>query len=264
MTRSLTLKKGHLDYYQRLVLQAQTEIAETSYAQGKFDEAADFFARLLKQETSDLNQVQIQFKLIRSLAGANRQAEAIAQAKAFLERHAGVAEEPEARFILINCLQQIGRKQEALQQVLRLLRTEQDVATKFPDRWRYWQQRTGNEIGNQLYLEFDYFNALEVYANLAALNFDPRWQLPLFYQIGLVYERLHQPQKAVEFYQHIIARQKELASDTPPGVKTVVDMAIWRNDFLNWNTQAERYSQTNALNVSPAPAKPRASLSAKR
>jgi tetratricopeptide (TPR) repeat protein len=253
MTSALTLKQGHIDYYQRLVLLAQTEIAETSYAAGKFDEAADFFTRLLKQETPDLNKVQIEYKLVRCLAGGNRHSEAIAQASTFLEHNAGVAEEPEVRFILVNNLKQTGQKQDALKQTLALLRTEQEVAAKYPERWLYWQQRTGNEVGNQLYQEADYLNALEIYTSLASINKDPRWQLPVLYQIGLVYERLQQPQKAVETYQRIIAHQKELASDTPSGVKTVVDMAIWRNDFLNWNTQAERYSQTNALIVTPPP-----------
>jgi tetratricopeptide (TPR) repeat protein len=264
MTTSLTLKKGHLEYYQRLVLLAQTEIAETSYANGKFSEAADFFTRLLKQEAPELNQVQIRYKLIRSLAGANQKNEAIAQARAFLERHAGVVEEPEVRFVLIDCLKQTGQKQEALKQVLLLMGAEKELAAKFPDRWLYWQQRAGNEIGNQLYQEADYMNALEIYTSLAGVNKDPRWELPVLYQIGLVYERLQQPQKAVETYQRIITRQKELASDAPSGVKTVLDMAIWRHDFINWNTQAERYSQTNALNVTPKPLYPRPTLSARQ
>jgi tetratricopeptide (TPR) repeat protein len=253
MTTALTLKNGHLDYYQRLVLLAQTEIAETSYAAGKFDEAAEFFSRLLKLESGDLNNGQIEYKLVLSLSGANRNSEAISKANTFLEHHIGVPEEPEVRFVLVNCLKQTGQKQEALKQTLVLLRAEQEVAAKNPERWLYWQQRAGNEIGNQLYQEADYINALEIYSSLAVINKDPRWQLPVLYQIGLVYERLQQPQKAVETYRRIIARQKELASDTPSGIKTVVDMAVWRNDFLNWNSQAERYSQTNALIITPPP-----------
>src|SRR5207248_11256333 len=41
MTSALTLKRGEVDYYQRLVLQAQAEIAETAYLQGKYEEATE-------------------------------------------------------------------------------------------------------------------------------------------------------------------------------------------------------------------------------
>ena len=42
MTGSLKLKFGSLEYYQRLVLQAQTEIADTYYLQGKYLDADGF------------------------------------------------------------------------------------------------------------------------------------------------------------------------------------------------------------------------------
>ncbi len=50
MSTALKLKLDNMDYYKKLVLQAQTEIADTYYLEGKFDEAADFFSRILKTE----------------------------------------------------------------------------------------------------------------------------------------------------------------------------------------------------------------------
>src|SRR5438067_2367927 len=55
MTSALTLKRGSVDHYQRLVLQAQAEIAETAYLQGKYEEATEFFTRVLKLGSADLN-----------------------------------------------------------------------------------------------------------------------------------------------------------------------------------------------------------------
>src|SRR5437867_8619293 len=104
-----------------------------------------------------------------------------------------------------------------------------------------------------MYNEGDYMNALEIYSVLAALNQKPGWQLPVWYQTGLVYEKLHQPQKAIETYARIVARQKDLASEASPGLKTVLDMAQWRHDFLNWQAQAERASLTNAPLRAAAP-----------
>ena len=254
MTSALTLKEGGLDYYQRLVLHAQTEIAETYYLQGKNAEAVEYLSRLLKLDSADLNKTQIHYKLVRSLAAQDNHAEAIAQARDFLLRYPASTAEPEVRFLLAKTLKNSGQNRDALQQVLQLLQSQYSSAKESPDQWAYWQQRAGNEIANQMYNEGDYMNALEIYLVLASLNQRPAWQLPVSYQIGLVYEKLRQPQKAVETYARILARQKELANETSPGLKTVLDMAQWRHDFLNWQAQAERANLTNAPARASAPA----------
>src|SRR5436190_23521499 len=46
MNHALALKLTELEYYQRLVLKAKTEIAETYYIQGKYADAADYYLRL--------------------------------------------------------------------------------------------------------------------------------------------------------------------------------------------------------------------------
>ena len=73
MNSALGLQIEQFDYYQRLVLQAQTEIADTYYIQGKFTEAADFFGRILKQNSGELNRPQIHFKFVRCLSSLGRQ-----------------------------------------------------------------------------------------------------------------------------------------------------------------------------------------------
>jgi hypothetical protein len=83
---------------------------------------------------------------------------------------------------------------------------------------------------------------------LAELDPSPGWQMPVWYQIGIVYERLDQPPKAIDFYARIIRREKELAATASPGTKTVVEMAKWRANFLGWQTQA---GATAAENRSP-------------
>jgi tetratricopeptide (TPR) repeat protein len=269
MTSVLTLKTGEMEYYHRLVLHAQTEIAETHYRQGKYQEAAPFFSRLLKLAAVELNKPAIQLKLVRCLAALTRLPEAVAQAEDFLSRYSAAPEEPEVRFVLATALRRLGQKQPALEQVFTLLRSPKGVLShegqesgfKSPEssrtrEWMYWQQRAGNEIGNRLYEESDYVNALEVYTVLASLNSSPGWKVPAWYQIGLVYERLGQPQKALEVYGRII-REKELASDASPGLKTVVDMAKWRSDFLNWVDRAPVRASTRAKSE-PSPVGPSA------
>jgi tetratricopeptide (TPR) repeat protein len=240
MTTSLRLKLDRLDYYQRLVLQAQTEIADTYYLQGKFGEAAEFLGRLLKLDSPLLNKSQIIYKLVRSLSCMNRHPEVVAQAEFFITKYPDAPEIAEVRFLYADSLKKLGRTRDALRQVLVLLQTQQTTATNQPGNWIYWQQRTGNEIANQLYKEGDYVNALEIYLHLAELNATPAWQIPVWYQMGLVYERLMQPQKATEIYDRILARQKELDSGhRTPSLDAVLDMARWRKEQLKWQMKTE-------------------------
>jgi tetratricopeptide (TPR) repeat protein len=252
MNSALSLKLDQFDYYKRLVLQAQTEIADTYYLQGKFTEAEELFRRVLKQDSPELNRAQIEFKLIRSLAGLGRHGEVVAQCDKYFEQHATAPEVPELRFICANSLKQLQRFGEAMAQVLKLLESQQASAQTNPENWIYWQQRAGNEIANQLYLEGDYLNALEIYKQLASLDSSMAWQLPVQYQMGLIYERMRQPQKASEMFAAILSREREaLAAGDNPTLKAVIDMARWRKDHLHWQDRAEVAVQ--ALHLSPPP-----------
>lgn len=240
MTTALNLRLDRLEYYQRIVLQAQSEIADTYYLQGRFEEAADYFKRLLKLESPELNRAFVQFKLIRSLAALGRHEETAAQAAAYIGSHGQTPELAEVRFLLASALKQLGRNRDALREVLVLLDAQQQNAGKNPEHWIYWQQRAGNEIANQLYREGDYLSALEIYLHLATLNRSPAWQLPVWYQIGLVYERLRQPRKAAETYASIVERQKSLTDqEATPSLVALIDMARWRQDHLAWMEKAE-------------------------
>ena len=59
MTSSLNLNLERLENYERLVLHAQSEIGETHFSLGRFEEAADCYRRLLKRPSPQLNQEQI-------------------------------------------------------------------------------------------------------------------------------------------------------------------------------------------------------------
>jgi tetratricopeptide (TPR) repeat protein len=126
-----------------------------------------------------------------------------------------------------------------LRQVLIFLREQKDKTKDHPEVWAYWQQRVGNEIGNQLYKEGDYVNALEVYLDLAQIDPAPAWRLPVDYQVGITYERLLQPQKAVETYNEILTHETALCTNATPGLKGMLDMARWRIGFLAWQDKAE-------------------------
>lgn len=237
MTSALVLKNDSLEYYQRLVLQAQTEIAETHFLLGKYEESADCYQRLLRLEAPALNKSQIQYKLIRSFAQLNRQSDIISVALDFLEHYYNENEVPEVRFTLANAYKEIGKNQESLQQVLLLLKAQH--SSGHLETLAYWQQRAGNEIANRLYQERDYARALEIYVNLSHLSDNADWLIPVWYQIGLVYERLEQPALATEYYNRILDREKELGAKASPGMKAIFDMGRWRRDFSAWQAKVE-------------------------
>lgn len=251
MNHALSLKLTELEYYQGLVLKAKTEIAETYYLQGKYADAADYFLRLLKAEEKGLDRTTCQFKLIRSLSAQGDKERVILQAQSFAQLYPNSLDLPEVRYLLADALKKVGRNRESMQQVLALLEAQQKQAEKHPEIWAYWQQKTGNEIANELYKEGDYMSALEIYMGLAKINNAASWQTPVWYQIGLVYEHLKQPAKADEMYDQILKRTQDIRTNTPtPGLLALLDMAQWRRGYLKWNESAE--VATKKLNI-PAP-----------
>ncbi len=244
MTTALALKNDQLEYYQLLVSEAQSDIAETHYLAGKYTEAADFYARLLKHENSGLNRPLTQFRLMRSLYSVERYDQAAVQARDFLTRYPDAPEQPEVRFLLALSLKHLGRNSDSLQEVLTLLREQKARTQEQPEVWTYWQQRTGNEIANQLYREGDYLRALDVYLNLADLDTTPAWKVPVDYQIGLTYERLLQPENAMQTYARILSREPEVGTNMTPVLKAVFDMTRWRTNFIHWQNRAESFQHS--------------------
>jgi tetratricopeptide (TPR) repeat protein len=259
MSTALRLKLDNMDYYKKLVLQAQIEIADTYYLEGHFNESSDFFARLLKNPSPDLDEEQIHYKLIRSLSSLTNSVDTVARAEVFLNIYTNSLDVPEVRFLLADSLKHLGRNQESLKQVLLLLQTERVNVEKDPELWAYWQRRAGNEIAGQLYKEGDYLDALAIDLNLADLDKSPAWQFPVWYQTGLIYEQLEQWQKARDIYQRIIDRRAELAdADASPSLISLSDMAKWRKDYIAWQEKAKianlSYERSGAGSIPPAAA----------
>jgi tetratricopeptide (TPR) repeat protein len=246
MTSALSLKNDQFAYYQRLVLQTQIEIAETHYLMGQFNDAADFYSRLLASPDPALPRPQMQFRLIRSLAITSHNEQAASQAEDFLSRYPDADDAPEVRYYFAEALKALGRNNEALQQVLLCLREQKIKTKKHPEVWAYWQQRVGNEIGNQLYREGDYVKALEIFINLTKLDSSPNWQIPIYYQMAATYEELLQPQKAVETYGAILARESEIGTNMTPNLQVIFDMARWRQNFVKWQGSAKLAEQSFA------------------
>ncbi len=232
LSSAVQLKLEEISYYQRLVLQAKAEIADTLVIQGKVDEAAETYSRLLALGSDQLNRPLIHSKLVRCYFQLGKKTEAVTEGEQFLLKYPDAVEMPEVRFMVAEVYKLTNRNGEATKHTLKLLQSQQAVGAN-QGLWAYWQQRTGNDIANQLYKDGDYMNALSVYGSISQLGTNVAWQLPAMYQMGLIYERLSQTQKASEIYAKIIGQQK----GTVPGdnaVASVVEMARWRSDYLKW------------------------------
>jgi tetratricopeptide (TPR) repeat protein len=256
LTAALRLKADQLEHYQRLVLQAQTEIADTYYLQGQFGSAAEFFSRLLKLQSPALNRQRILYKLLRSQDFEKRDPEVISNGEAFLAQFPQAVERVEVQYLMAGALKRLGRNNEAAQHVFQLLQATQKNAAAQPSDWVYWQKRAGNDIANRMYEEGDYANALAIYSRLAQLDAAPAWKWQVRYQMGLIYERLAQSDKAYEAYDQILTAAKEHSTTDglAPGLQMVMDMARWRKDFLAWQTRAEQAN--GQLRIQPAQAGP--------
>ncbi len=242
MSSAISIAESSLPRYQSLVLLAQTEIADTYYLQGKHSAAVEFFRKVLKLEHPEVNEALIRYKLVKSLAALERHSDVIAESELFVSRCAKANELAEVRFLLSESFRKVGRIRDALVQTLELLKAGQAAAAKDPETWAYWQQRTGNDLANQLYREGDYASALQVYDTLARLQDAPAWQLPAWYQMGLVYERLGHVEKAVETYRKILGRQSEVTNATA-GLTLVFEMSKWRSENIAWANNTEKESR---------------------
>ena len=253
MAASLSIKNDQIGYYQKLVLQTQVEIAETHYKMGHYVDAADFYARLLTNPDPGLNRPQMEFRLIRSQTIIGHNSEAASQAQDFISRYPDAEEVPEVRYYWAQALKALGRDDEALEQVILCLKQQKTKSGDDPAVWLYWQQRVGNELANQLYHQGDYVHALEIYVDLAQLDSSATWQVPVYYQMGLTYEKLSQPEMATNTYNKILACEATVGTNATPGLQAVFDMAQWRINFLTWQQNAQNVD--HSLTASTAAAK---------
>ncbi|HUI06977.1 MAG TPA: tetratricopeptide repeat protein [Verrucomicrobiae bacterium] len=231
MTTILNLKLDTAGDYQKMVLDAQTEIANTYYGESKYAEAEELFVRLLKLSVAKLNRPEIELKLLRCASQLKQYPDVVTRAQGYLGRY---GDDPEARFLLAEALQQLGRKPEAINQVLRLLESSASGE---------WKCRAGNQFANQLYAQRDYAGARLVYEALAQAETSANWQIPVLYQLGLTYERLGQTEQATAAYARVLDRRKELGQTPDLELKTVLDMASWRKNYLAWQTEAVQANQ---------------------
>lgn len=225
---TLKLDSEHMDENQQLARTAQFEIAETHMRNGNYAEAGKYFSRLSLLDLAPEDRARAQFKA----------AEALFQAKEFqksanilttLINTPGVFEdEPEARYRLSLCMQQLGRDDDAISAAMELF-NPQRITAQNREVWIYWQRRAGNYLANSFFEKDRLDYARRLYSELASISKDPQWRVPALYQAGLSAEKLGQPTEARNDYETVIR-----LSEGNESLSEIAAMATWRRDHLDW------------------------------
>ncbi len=227
---------------QKLALRAQFEIAETHFAKGDYAEAKRFFTRLLTLEMTPDDHELVEFRLAATVALLGDPGESVALARKFLTDHPASSRLSEARYLLAQSLQKLGRGDEAAREMLDLLKAEQPKGAETSPEWQRWKMKTGTELAGALYEKGEIMNALKVYQHLAELDTRPEWRWPIVYQIGLCFERLRLTQRALEAFAYLIDGEVPPTSDkgNAADLSSIREMAKWKMDYLRWAADADR------------------------
>jgi tetratricopeptide (TPR) repeat protein len=246
LNTALKINERGIDTYRDLSQRAQMEIAETYLLTGEYKQAAKFFQLLARGELSAEQRAKVGFKALHCHYLLDDSAAAVVAAEKFLTEYSNDSSVPEVRFIQASALRSLGRKKEAFDAVLALLRVEKEKRESNPDRWAYWQKKTGNEFANGFYQQGDFISALTIYQTLAKLGEEPEWQWPVIYQMGLTFERLRLVSRAGEAYKYIIDQSKKIetgGTKLPESLANLLQMAQWRGEQLAWHYTAESQLQ---------------------
>ena len=242
LNTALKINERGVASYRELSQRAQMEIADTYLLTGDYKQASKFYQLLARSDLTGEPRARVQFKAIHCQFLLDDSAGAIVSADRFLTEFPEDASVPECRFIQASALRSVGRKKEAFDAVLALLRAEKVRREKAPDRWAYWQKKAGNEFANEFYKQGDFLSALTIYQTLAKLGEEPEWQWPVIYQMGLCFERLRLVSRAAEAYKYIIDQAKKAESATAPladQLASLLQMAQWRGEQLAWQYTTE-------------------------
>lgn len=236
LNSTLRVSDEDLPEYRRLATKARLEIAETYALQGNLTEAEKYFARLqlLELDPADRERVllrgaQMQFTLRQWLAAEKALA-------AFIAASPESPNLAEVRYMRAKALDELGRKQEAIDEVVALLQMPVVGNEETLRSTAYWKRRCANELANRFYEQGDFLGALGIYQALARASVDPSWRWPAVYQIGLCFERMEMPQRAAEAYDAILAPDAAPAPGArlPDALASLQEMARWRRSHLTW------------------------------
>jgi len=245
-----------------LARQAMMQIGNTHFEAGQFEEAARIYSRLKLLDLSPKDQAFVLFRATELLFRKKQYEAAIEAGRQFLAQYPGSEFVPACRQMIVQSLDAAGHKDQAIQETLALLLATQKEAD--PGLATYWKMKTGNDLANVLYSRGEFLRALHIYQTLANLSQDTAWKLTAIYQIGLCFENLQEPRRAIEAFRYIV-NAKIPASDPakPPSTARAINLkhlqesATWRARHLEWMVDVgTKLYPILSSKIRPAPSEP--------
>ena len=236
LNSSLNASVDQVEKFRRLSLKAKIEIAKTHMDLLDFEEAFRQYDLLSRLDLDPIEHRSVRYRVCHLLYNMGSYQQAVSKLKHFLEEYKVSPQSPEIRYLLAKSYEKLNRKPDALREVVLILKRQSSPDTALDNDGDYWKQRMGNELANEFYQQGDYRSALTIYQSLAKYNATPNWRWPAIHQIGLCFERLGLPEKAVMAYQEILDPENGDFGDQEldAGILSLREMAKWRLDHLNW------------------------------
>lgn len=209
---------------------AQYEIAQTQMALGRHAQAARLFRGMRQLPLADEDRARVYLFSARALSMAGDRPAAADEYRALLQTFPASEVASEARFEFVVLLAELGRRDEALVEVMALFESDKRSGAA-EESWRYWQRRAGNKLANMFYDAGNLPESAELYSKLLPLSADPGWRWPLLYQIGLVAEQMKNFARAREAYVELASAKAE---KLPTEISELPRLARWRIEHLDW------------------------------
>ena len=214
---------------------AQYDIAQIQMELGNYGQAARLFRGMHKLPLKAEDLANVYLNCARALKLSGDKFGAANEYRSMVELFSDNMVLAEARFELAVLYAELGRRDEALQQVLAFF--ERQKNSGIPDEaWRYWQRRAGNQLANMFYSAGNLPEAAELYGKLLQLSSETRWRWPLLYQVGLVAEQMKDLAKAKAVFTELAGAKAE---GLPSDVAELPKLAQWRLEHLNWSDRID-------------------------
>lgn len=235
------LEGSNLAYSRRLVLMAQSAIADTMAEVGRHEEAVDLYGRILQSRSEELETEVVRVKQLRSIQECSKPLVTEGQARRFLEDFPESEFIPEVRHILGNAYRQQGNRAAAMEQYQLLLEAIELAPENRRQHWHRWKLKVGNDLANHFFLEGDTTAALALYRALSTSHEDLKNRQSFLYQVGLCEERLGHPDAALKTYSEILALKEQPGLSTnSPSLQLLQNMASLRITVLKSEAEARK------------------------
>lgn len=235
------LEGANLAYSRRLVIMAQSAIADTMAEVGRHEEAVDLYGRILQTRSEELETEVVRVKQLRSVQASAKPLFTEGQARKFLEDFPESEFIPEVRHILGNAYRQQGNRAAAMEQYQLLLEAIELAPESRRNHWHRWKLKVGNDLANHFFLEGDTTAALALYRALASSHEDVKNRQAFLYQVGLCEERLGHPDAALKTYSDILTLKNHPSFPTnSASLQLLQNMATLRISVLTSEAEARR------------------------